>query len=416
MPKEKPVRNLTSKLVPLDFLKGYERNAKAHPPEQVERIATSIRTFGFNSPILAQPDGTIIAGHGRLLAAIQLGLAEVPCIVLEDLSPDEARAYCLADNRLTELGEWNEEMLKAELTEISDANLDLMLAAGWTETEYAELMHDEVEDLDGVDDDAEVKDGKTVTRPGDLWILGDHKLICGDCTKAETVNRLLGDEKPHLMVTDPPYGVEYDASWRNGLLGVNTKSIGKVLNDDRSDWSEAYALFPGEVAYVWHSSLKTVEFATSLQKCDFDLRSMIVWAKDRLVPARSHYHFQFEPCWYAVRKGGTGHWNGSRKEANLWFIDKQRKNDTVHSTQKPVECMLKPIVNNSLPGDLVYEPFNGSGTTIIAAEQANRKCRAVELSERYVDAAIRRWQKVSGKKAVLESTGETFDDLEAKLG
>lgn len=415
MPKEKPVRNLQSKLVPLDFLKGYDRNAKSHPPEQVERIANSIKTFGFNSPILAQADGTIIAGHGRLLAAHQLGLAEVPCIVLDDLTPEEARAYCLADNRLTELGDWNEEMLKAELTEIGEENLDLMIAAGWTETEYAELMHDEVEDLDGVDDAVEVGTGKVVTKPGDLWLLGDHKLICGDSTKAETVNALLGDEKPHLMVTDPPYGVNYDPSWRAETLGVNSKSLGKVLNDDRCDWTEAYALFPGEVAYVWHSSIRTVEFAESLKRCDFQLRSMIIWAKDRLVPSRGHYHFQMEPCWYAVRDGGTGHWTGSRKESNLWHIDKQVKNDTEHSTQKPVECMLRPIINNSLPGELVYEPFNGSGTTIIAAEQAGRKARAIELSERYVDAAIRRWQKVTGKKAVLSATGETFDDLESKL-
>jgi DNA modification methylase len=410
---ENPVRQLEVKLVDLDWLKGYQNNAKHHPPEQVERIGNSIQRFGFNAPVLARADGTLIAGHGRMLAAHQLKLDKVPCIVLADLNDDEAKAYCLADNRLSDLGEWDESLLKAELLDISEKDLALMLAAGWNEAEFAQLMHDEIgEDLDGKDDEVGVEDGaKAITKLGDVWNLGDHQIICGDSTNPICVGTLLAGRRPHLMVTDPPYGVEYDASWRNEAGVSNSQSTGKVLNDDRADWTEVWNLFPGDVAYVWHASLKTVIVAQSLEKCDFQLRSLITWAKSSLVIGRSHYHFQTEPCWYAVRKGRNGHWNGSRTETNLWEIAKMKRNDSIHSTQKPVECMLRPIVNNSLQGDYIYEPFSGSGTTIIACEQTNRKCLAIELNPLYVDVAIKRWQKITGKKATLEGTDKTYDEL-----
>jgi len=216
------------------------------------------------------------------------------------------------------------------------------------------------------------------------------------------------------MVTDPPYGVEYDANWRNQAAIASGKpaselAVGKVQNDDRADWSDAWRLFPGEVAYVWHAVLYSPLVADSLARCGFEIRALVVWGKSQLVMSRGHYHHMHEPCWYVVKKGGTAHWHGDRKQTTLWAIDKPRKSETGHSTQKPVECMRKPIENNSAIGDGVYEPFSGSGTTIIAAEQTGRRCFAMEISPNYVDVAVRRWQQFTSKKAVRESDGVEFD-------
>ena len=220
---------------------------------------------------------------------------------------------------------------------------------------------------------------------------------------------------PHLMVTDPPYGVEYDADWRNKALRADGTpiagcAVGKVLNDDRADWREAWALFPGDVAYVWHAGSRSHVVADSLVACGFNLYSLIVWGKNTLIIGRGHYHPKHEPCWYAVRKGKTGHWQGDRKQTTLWSIDKPQKSETGHSTQKPIECMRIPIENNSRAGDAIYEPFSGSGTTIIAAEQTGRICYAMELSPNYVDVAVRRWQQYTGKRAVHAETGREFGE------
>jgi DNA modification methylase len=217
------------------------------------------------------------------------------------------------------------------------------------------------------------------------------------------------------MVTDPPYGVEYDPSWRNQAGAAKTKRTGKVLNDDRADWREAWALFPGDVAYVWHGALHAGTVADSLVAAGFTIRSQIIWAKDRLVLSRGDYHWQHEPCWYAVRAKGKGHWAGGRKQTTLWQIaNRDQDADTVHGTQKPVECMRRPILNNSSPGQAVYEPFMGSGTTLIAAETTGRVCLGVELNPAYVDVAIERWQSFTGQNAVLAETGETFAALKTE--
>ena len=212
------------------------------------------------------------------------------------------------------------------------------------------------------------------------------------------VEQVLAGVRPHLMVTDPPYGVDYDPAWRNAALAAAApQRTGKVLNDHRADWREAWALFPGEVAYVWHGALHAATVAESLTACGFDIRAQIIWAKERLVMGRGHYHWQHEPCWYAVR-GRTGHWSGDRKQTTLWQIASRGQDaETTHGTQKPVECMRRPIENNSSPGQAVYEPFCGSGTTLIAAEMAGRACHAIELSPAYVDVAVLRWQAFTGE-------------------
>jgi DNA modification methylase len=232
---------------------------------------------------------------------------------------------------------------------------------------------------------------------------------------ATDVERLLLKVKPLLMCTDPPYGVEYDPSWRNQAGAAKTKRTGKVLNDDRADWREAWALFPGDVAYVWHGALHAATVAESLEVAGFTIRSQIIWAKDRLVLSRGDYHWQHEPAWYAVRKSGKGHWAGDRKQTTLWQIaNKDQDEKTVHGTQKPVECMRRPMLNNSSPGQAVYEPFMGSGTTLIAAETTGRVCYGIELNPAYVDVAVSRWQNFTGKQAVLEASDITLDALKAE--
>jgi DNA modification methylase len=251
-------------------------------------------------------------------------------------------------------------------------------------------------------DKAEELCAKWGVKTGQLWQLGDHRLLCGDSTKAEDVERCLGGVVPLLMVTDPPYGVEYDASWRVDALQGGVRggtATGKVTNDDRADWSPAWALFPGDVAYIWHASLHSHEVAASILAVGFSMRAMIIWAKNQLCISRGHYHWKHEPCWYAVKNGRTANWIGDRKQNTLWEIEKPQASETGHSTQKPVECMARPIRNHN--SEYVYEPFSGSGTTLIACEQLGRKCRAIEIHPPYVAVALQRWADATGKTPVL---------------
>jgi DNA modification methylase len=231
--------------------------------------------------------------------------------------------------------------------------------------------------------------------------LGPHRLICGDSTQAEVAARALEGVTPQLMVTDPPYGVEYDADWRNraarsdgSMLGA--QAVGVVQNDDQASWLEAYRHFEGDVAYVWHADRFASVVERDLAELGFELRAQIIWAKTNFAISRGHYHYQHEPCWYAVRKGGTGHWAGDRKQTTLWQIEKPQKSETGHSTQKPIECMARPIRNHTVKGDVVYDPFSGSGTTIMACEQMGRVARVVEIHPPYVALAIERWHRETG--------------------
>jgi DNA modification methylase len=398
----------------VDQLIPYARNSRTHSKDQVAQIAASIREFGWTNPILVDGDGTIIAGHGRVMAARKLGEKDVPCIELGHLTEAQKRAYVIADNQLALNAGWDAEMLKVEIAELVDADFDLGLL-GFDDAMLAGLMGVETEGLTDPDDVPEPP-AVPVTVLGDVWVLGRHRIICGSSTEADTVAKLLLDVKPHLMVTDPPYGVEYDASWRDdrlGKTGATGTAKGKVLNDDRADWREAWALFPGDVAYVWHAGLRAREVVESLEVCGFKMRAQIIWAKSSLAMSRGHYHFQHEPCWYAVRErsGATAHWSGDRKQSTLWQIDKPRKSETGHSTQKPIECMKRPIENNSSPGQAVYEPFSGSGTTIIAGEMTGRHIYAVELNPAYVDVAVKRWEDFTGQQATLDGDGRTFDEI-----
>ena len=392
----------------LDALIPYARNARTHSEDQVALIAGSIREFGFNNPVLVDGANGVIAGHGRLLAARKLGLTSVPVIELAHLSEAQKRAYVLADNKLAERAGWDGEMLALEAGDLGALGVDLM-SLGFEAAEIDALFADST--LDPREEETPAPPADPVSRPGDLWVLGPHRLLCGDATDPAAVARLLGDVRPHLMVTDPPYGVSYDPGWRNATGGAKTKRIGKVLNDDRADWRGAWALFPGEVAYVWHGALHAGAVAESLTASGFEIRSQIIWAKERLVMSRGHYHWQHEPCWYAVR--GKGHWSGDRKQTTLWRIpNRDQDAETIHGTQKPVECMRRPLLNNSSRGQAVYEPFSGSGTTLIAAETTGRACMAMELDPAYVEVAVRRWEAFTGKAAALEGGGG-FTEVEA---
>ena len=384
--------------VGIETLSPDPANVRKHGQRNMDAIKASLRRFGQQKPIVVDAKGIVLAGNGTLAAARELGWREIQ-IVRTELSGSQATAFGIADNRSAELAEWDEKLadvlasLKAEDFPLEEIGFDL---------DELEALKPEVKsdaDAEPQIDKAEELRAKWGVELGQVWELGEHRITCGDSTSAEVVKRLLRDEKPHLMVTDPPYGVNYDASWREdaGLAGAGIAK-GKVLNDDRADWREAWALFPGDVAYVWHAGVMAGSVSESLVAIDFVIRSQIIWAKQVFAIGRGDYHWQHEPCWYAVRKGATGHYNGDRTQSTLWEIDKPQKSETGHSTQKPIECMERPIRNNSKPGELVYEPFSGSGTTIIACERTGRKCRAIELNPAYVAVAIQRWADATGKE------------------
>jgi DNA modification methylase len=692
-------RQLAVEYRPLAALIPYARNPRTHSDGQVAEIAASMREFGWTNPILVDGENGIIAGHGRLLAARQLGMAEVPVIELAGLSEAQKRAYVIADNKLALNAGWDVKLLGLELGELEALGFDLSLT-GFGDMELAGLLAPGTQGLTDPDAVPDVPE-EPVSRSGDLWLLGKHRLLCGDSTSPADVERLLAGVAPHLMVTDPPYGVDYRPDWRSKAgVNRNKSKLGTVRNDDRADWREAWALFPGEVAYVWHAGRFASIVQESLEACGFDIRAQIVWAKDRFALSRGHYHWQHEPCqpagtmiqkvmergagsqpakieevpietlragdfvvscnpsqgvvhrrgrqitrfgvrqfsglmhsisaagrvtrstpehrfsvrlsayaahkqvvylmrrgdwwrvgrvglfnsrgfglstrladnkaeeawiisvhdtsceaqcaeqvlscrygiptthwevdrwakaperarspemiaaiyakldlsalaaratlllrdhrlerdqplitagerlmfsrkktrlvracnmfaeimqipmpiaadefewgtvtgndatpftgpvysmdvdedlhyvadglvthncWYAVK--GTAHWNGDRSQSTLWTIPARDDRGHGHGTQKPVECMRRPLLNNSSPGQAVYEPFSGSGTTIIAAETTGRICHAMEIDPAYVDVAVTRWAAFTGKAALLEEDGRVFADVAAE--
>ena len=395
-------------IIPIEEVIPYARNPRKNE-DAISKVASSLQEFGFRQPIVVDNDNVVIAGHTRLLAAKRLGMERVPIHTAKDLSDAQIQAYRITDNRSSQEAEWDEDLLRIELGDLRDQDFNLALTA-FDEDELERLLADALEEgLTDPDDVPDVPEEPTA-KMGDVWVLGRHRLMCGDSTVVTDVSALLGDVKPHLMVTDPPYGVDYDPSWRNNVVGAPTlkpsdRAMGVVHNDNIADWSEAWALFEGDVAYVWHAGNKANIVADSLIANDFNIRAQIIWAKNNIVIGRGDYHPKHEPCWYAVRKNKTGHYCGGRKQTTVWEIDKPLKSETGHSTQKPVECMKRPIENNSSVGQAIYEPFSGSGTTIIAGEMTGRAIYAMELNPAYVDVAVKRWEDFTGKTAHLDLQG-----------
>lgn len=391
---------------PVADLIPYIRNSRTHSKAQIAQIVASMQEFGFTNAVLADDKG-IIAGHGRTLAADYiyskggviylppgkvdggeaLPVGMVPVTDCSGWGEPKRKAYIIADNQLALNAGYDLDMLKLEIADLGTDGFDLGLL-GFDENMLASLTAPPEGGLTDPED-VPATPIKPVTVKGDVWIMGKHRLVCGDATSADDVAKALNGVVPHLMVTDPPYGVEYDAGWRgdakNGdgsaLSTGKDRAVGKVKNDDKADWTDAWALFPGEVAYVWHAMLTAHAVSGGLIYAGFDIRAQIVWAKSALVISRGHYHSQHESAWYAVRKGKTGHWHGDKKQTTLWHIDKPNKSETGHSTQKPVECMKRPMENNSSPGQAVYEPSAGAERRSLPAKFAGARFMRWRLSQ-----------------------------------
>ncbi len=404
--------------VPIDSLHPDPANARTHNDRNLDAIKGSLAKFGQRKPIVVQKDGMIVrAGNCTLAAAKALGWTEIAAVLVDE-GDVEATAYAIADNRTAELASWDDDVLASLLHELEqDEDFDQLLT-GFTDAEIAKLQPP----VDGLSDPDEIPPtpDEPVARSGDLWVLGDHRLVCGDATNSADVERLLDGAAPELLVTDPPYGVSLDMEWRDragkNALGPAEPSYMQrreghsnttMSGDTIADWSHAFALVPSlRVLYVWHASSYSVDVGAGLRRIGFDLRQQIIWRKPHFVLSRTHYHYQTEPCWYAVRHGKTSAWMGSRDQSNLWDAPSpkqvmsgstEEKQD--HPSQKPLLCMETPIENHDFQD--VYEPFSGSGTTLIACERRRRRCLAMEIDPKYIDVAVARWEAFTGKKAEL---------------
>jgi DNA modification methylase len=374
-------------------LTPYKSNPRQISKEQLRHLKRSLEKFDYVELVAIQPDNTLIAGHMRVKAMLQLGWGknEIEVRVPDrQLTEEEMREYLIRSNK--NVGDWDYDVLANEW------NANDLFDYGFT---AEDLVGTEIIDPQITEEDSETLEHpkNPKTKLHDYYQLGEHRLICGDSTEAELVERLLNGVKPILMVTDPPYGVNYDPKWRQKHTSGYT-AIGKVQNDDRTNWASAWHLFPGSVAYIWHASLHTHEVYKSLIDSEYDIISNIIWAKQHFALSRGDYHWQHEPCWYAVKKGHNHNWQGARDQSTVWevsnlnaFGKNQDDERTAHSTQKPLECMSIPIRNNTSQGESVYDPFLGSGTTLIACEQLNRKCLGIELDPGYCDIIVDRWVK-----------------------
>ena len=399
--KEPPILSVVDR--PIRRVIPYARNPRKR--SAVAKVASSILEFGWRQPIVVDEDDIVIVGHTRLEAAHQLGLLKVPVHIARGMSEEQKRAYRLMDNRSHDDATWEDDLLKLELLELERAGYDLDLT-GFDKEELDRLTR-ETSTLQTDPDQIPSTVDKRV-QLGELWRLGDHRLLCGDATDPAAVELIL-DVKPDLMVTDPPYGVDYDPTWRvraaeEGKLWYKPTRTGKVQNDERASWLEAWRLFPGDILYVWHSALLSTVTAGDLVEAGFDIRSQIIWRKTKAPISRGHYHWGHEPCWYGVRRGGKAHWIGDRKQSTIWEAttlseDGDRKQSTIHGTQKPEAVMGKPLDNHRC--EVVYDPFVGSGTSIVAAERRGIACRAIDIDPDYCDIALQRWEDATGEKAEL---------------
>ena len=400
------------KLVP------YARNARTHSEEQVAQIAASIVEFGFTNPILAGSDGVIVAGHGRLAAAQKLGLDTVPVVVLDHLTPTQRRALIIADNRIAENAGWDDAMLRIELQSLQEDGFNLDIT-GFDADALAELMAGEETTVDGnTDEDAVPEVSETpISRPGDIWVLGEHRLLCGDSTVAESYDRLMQGEPADMVFTDPPYNVDYANSAKDKMRGTDRPILNDNLGDGFYDFLLA-ALTPmlqhcAGATYIAMSSSELDTLQQAFRAAGGKWSTFIIWAKHTFTLGRADYQRQYEPILYGWPEGQNRHWCGDRDQSDVWAIKKPQKND-LHPTMKPVELVERALRNSSRPGDTVLDPFGGSGTTVIAAEKSGRKARMIELDPKYCDVIVRRWQDFSGHQARRQADDRLFDDMAAE--
>jgi len=399
---------------PIDKLLPYARNARQHSDEQIAQIAASIAEFGFVNPCLVGADGVLVAGHGRLAAARKLGLSTVPVVVLDHLTPTQRRALVLADNRLAELSTWDDVLLRIELEALQDEGFDLDLT-GFDADALAELLAGEEPEHEGQTEDDAVPEipEEPVSKPGDVWRLGPHRLVCGDATAAEAYAQLFPDgERADMVFTDPPYNVNYANSAKDKLRGKHRPILNDALGADFHDFLyDALSLLVAHTRgaiYVTMSSSELDTLQAAFRSAGGHWSTFIIWAKNTFTLGRADYQRQYEPILYGWPEGAERHWCGDRDQGDVWQIKKPQKND-LHPTMKPVELVERAIRNSSRPGDVVLDPFGGSGTTLIAAEKSGRVARLIELDPKYADVIVRRWQDWTGQQATREADGLAFD-------
>lgn len=402
----------------VDRLIPYARNARTHSSEQVAQIAASIAEFGWTNPILVGADGVVIAGHARLLAARKLGISDVPVIVLDHLSDSQRRALVIADNRLALNAGWDEEMLRVELEALREDEFNLDLLGFGVEEMDALLAEPEAEVAGNTDDDAVPETPETaVTVPGDVWLLGDHRLLCGDATQIDAVEKVLAGGLADMVFTDPPYNVNYGATMKDKLRGKKRK----IANDNLGDGFEQFlrdactnilTVTKGAV-YICMSSSELHTLQKAFREAGGHWSTFVIWAKNTFTMGRSDYQRQYEPILYGWKEGSDHFWCGARDQGDVWFVKKPVSND-LHPTMKPVELVERAIRNSSKSRDTVLDPFGGSGSTLIGCEKAGRQARLIELEPKYCDVIVRRYQEFSGKETTLEADGRRFADLAAE--
>ncbi|NBS95162.1 MAG: site-specific DNA-methyltransferase [Betaproteobacteria bacterium] len=401
----------TAKLLP------YARNARTHSQAQVGQIAASIKEFGFTNPILAGADGVIVAGHGRLAAAQHLGLESVPVIVLDHLSATQRRALVLADNRIAANAGWDEELLKLEIAELDEAdfNLDLM---GFGDEELERLLNGEG-DTTGLTEDDAVPDvpADPVSKTGDVWVLGQHRLLCGDSTVLSDVERLMNGQLADMAFTDPPYNVDYGNNAKDKMRGKDRRIMNDALGDGfyqfLYDACLNLLLVTKGACYVCMSSSELHTLQRAWLEAGGKWSTFVIWAKNTFTLGRADYQRQYEPILYGWKDGSKHFWCGDRDQSDIWNYNKPRAND-LHPTMKPVELVERAIRNSSKTRDIVIDLFGGSGTTLIACEKTNRQARLMELDPKYCDVIVRRWEEFTGLKAVSDDGITTFDRSMAK--
>lgn len=401
------------KKVKVSDLIPYANNSRLHSDEQVLQIASSIKEFGFLNPIIVDGDNGIIAGHGRVMAAKKLGIDELPCIDASHLTEAQKKAYIIADNKLALNADWDMDALRVEFEALKELDFDVELT-GFSLDEIVDMEIEEIapeyeEDADGevIEPPAEPK-----TKDGDVWILGKHRLMCGDSTSIDALEKLCNNQLVDMWLTDPPYNVAYEGKTKEALT-IKNDSMGD--DDFRQFLRDSYVaadavMKPGAVFYIWHADLEGYNFRGAAKDANWKVRQCLIWKKSTLVIGRQDYHWKHEPCLYGW-KDGAGHlWASDRKQTTILEFDKPSRNGE-HPTMKPVDLFEYCLLNNTKGGDIVLDSFGGSGTTMIACEKSGRVGYLMELDPKYCDVIINRWQTLTGKEAILESTGEKFNDL-----
>jgi DNA modification methylase len=393
---------------PVDRLIPYARNARTHSDQQVAQIAASIAEFGFINPVLVDSDGGIIAGHGRVLAARKLGRREVPIIVLAHLNENQRRAFILADNRLALNAGWDEQMLGLELEALVQAGCDLEIT-GFDQRELDQLLVGLNQQALTDPDEAPPLQETAVTQLGDLWTLGEHRLLCGDSTQHDQLQRLLDGRTSDMIFTDLPYNAAYEGKTSRRMTIAND-NLGHRFAAFLSAACRTMLAANSGAIYICMSSRELHNLYHAFCQGGGHWSTYIIWAKNTFTLGHSDYQRQFEPILYGWRQGGPHHWCGDRQQGDVWSINKPHSNKE-HPTMKPVELVERAIANSSRKGDLVLDPFAGSGTTLLAAERTGRRARVLEIEPQYADVIVRRWQSYSGEEARLDSSGQSFAEV-----